>query len=135
MIRCLLYQAIKLGTRLGKCTLCSYSWPYCSESLWLPPQAVPKNPQASLRSHSTTTGIREIALVTDSFQNQKQKPPSCLLHKAAELTQAKPGMTRSPYPQALGVCASPHSPATSKPSTTRYGHHGKLVIAFKQFYF
>lgn len=47
------------------------------------PTHCPQNPRASLRSHSsTTTGTREIALVTHSFLSQKQKPSSWLLHKA-----------------------------------------------------
>lgn len=34
----------------------------------------PKNPQASLGSHSSTAGNRETALITGAVQKQKQKP-------------------------------------------------------------
>lgn len=50
------------------------------------------------RPHSGLTGIKEIALVTDSFQNQKQKPPNWLPHKAVQLTSGKLGMTRCTLP-------------------------------------
>lgn len=139
MIRYLLYQAIKLGNQIRKVhpvqlllDLC------CTESLCLPPYAVSQKPTGLPQVSQQFCWDQGNCTCYWFLPNHKQKPPKWLLHKAAQLTQAKLGMTRCvpphwPNPQPLGVCASSHSPATSKPSITRYWHHGNLSLSSSNF--
>lgn len=110
----------------------------CTESLCLPPYAVSQKPTGLPQVSQQFCWDQGNCTCYWFLPNHKQKPPKWLLHKAAQLTQAKLGMTRCvpphwPNPQPLGVCASSHSPATSKPSITRYWHHGNLSLSSSSF--